>query len=278
MEKKNTELTIRAFTHLCKEYCGSGDYNIEAAAERALNYFGATKSDREVIRPTIELERRWYDSIEKGEPDFSVYDEPVMLSETWACWRLYSRKYLALFSKQLKDGSRLYDRILKMGAICDLGCGPGITTLAMREMFPSLCITGTQLATSMQFKLAKHLAAENSFEIAEAPTCAGFVFASEYFEHFENPVEHLREVLSATECRLILFANAFGAKAVGHFNVYKDGERTMSAKETSRAFNLQLRASGFQRVETGFWNNRPSVFEKIQQAEVSPNASQLSLL
>lgn len=259
---KATEITLAQFAQLCKSYGGTEDYNIVSAANLAIDYFGATKAGRNIIRPSIDLERRWYDSLAAGLPDFSVYDDPIMLSDTWACWRLYSRKYISLINKRLKDGTCLYDRITKMESICDLGCGPGLTTLELAEMFPSLKITGTQLASSAQFKVANHLASRFGFSIAEQAPTADFVFASEYFEHFERPVEHLRDILDATNCKLIMFANAFGALAVGHFNTYKDGVKTMNAKETGRAFNAELRKRGFCRVDTGFWNNRPNVFER----------------
>lgn len=47
-------------------------------------------------------------------------------------------------------------------------------------------------------------------------------FASEYFEHHELPVKHLIELLEVSHPRLLVIANSFGARSIGHFDSYYD--------------------------------------------------------
>jgi len=91
---------------------------------------------------------------------------------------------------------------------------------------------------------------------------ADLVFASEYFEHWEAPIEHLEEVLSKATPKALVIANAFGSKSVGHFDVYKDRGVEFSPKNISRKFNQCLRNHGYTLVQTKFWNGRPTVWIK----------------
>ena len=95
---------------------------------------------------------------------------------------------------------------------------------------------------------------------------ADLIFASEYFEHFEKPIEHLSDVLRNIDPRYMLIANTFNGKAVGHFNSYVHHNKKYDGKTISKMFNDTLRQHGYEKIETNCWNNRPNYWKKIQSA------------
>jgi hypothetical protein len=216
------------------------------------------------LREYQEIEDRWYKSLQAGAPDYSVYDDPYMLVEVWACWVNYSRKYIGLLGKpgQTEHGS-LRDALGTINSIADIGCGCAYTTSAWKEAYPDADVLGTQVVGSPQFEIASNMGRQHGFSIVGSlQEHADLVFASEYFEHWEAPVEHLETVLSAATPKALIIANAFGSKSVGHFDFYKDRGVDYSPKAISRKFNQCLRNHGYTLVHTKFWNGRPTVWIK----------------
>lgn len=87
------------------------------------------------------------------------------------------------------------------------------------------------------------------------------VFASEFFEHLTNPIEYLTKLIKTYRPKYFVFANTFGQMALGHFNSYFDDGCEYVGKQVSRRFNKVLRENGYVKVETGFFNHRPSIFK-----------------
>lgn len=87
-----------------------------------------------------------------------------------------------------------------------------------------------------------------------------FVFASEYFEHIENAVEHLTDIIDTCNPKYLIIANSFNTISIGHFNEYLHSGLKIPAKNMSKLFNLTLKKRGYIKVKTSFWNNRPSFF------------------
>jgi hypothetical protein len=100
--------------------------------------------------------------------------------------------------------------------------------------------------------------------ISERPVPADLVFASEYFEHFEEPIAHLVEVVELTRPRALLIANAFSAKSIGHFDEYVVDGRRVSGDVVGRRFNDTLRRIGYSKIETRLWNNRPAYWKRAE--------------
>lgn len=229
-------------------------------AEEAARYYRASKKGREGLRELQALERRWYASIASGTPDYSVYDDEYILSDIWSSWVGCSRRYLLALRSPRSLGERtVFDDLVGVRRVVDLGCGFGYSTAALKELFPEAEVYGTQLAGGRQWRLAAAVGEERGFGLApRVDRPSELVFASEYFEHIERPIEHLTEVLDRARPRYLVVANAFGAKSVGHFPEYQDGARRLSPAETSRLFGRTLRERGFENVATSFWNRRPS--------------------
>lgn len=213
------------------------------------------------VRDAIEnhdLQNRWYSSLRAGKPDYTVYDGHAYLAESWACWSVYSRRYLRALA------AIVFPRIGVVESVADLGGGFGFTTLALRELFPRARVGFTNLPGTIQTNIAQRLGIQHGFSyLGTYPCISELVFASEYFEHFVQPVDHLRSILDAAQPRIIVIANAFGSPAVGHFDFYDiDGIR-YNGPTTSRRFNDELRKHGFAKMKTGMWNDRPQVWQRL---------------
>lgn len=216
---------------------------------------------------TRDAEAHWYASVDAGAPDWSVYAGDAYLAEAWVCWKIYSRKYLHELSK---PGGFLA-RLPVLSSIVDLGCGLGYTTAVLRELFPmARSVVGTNLPDTKQWAFATRLGKEYGFSLRSSLLGIGgvdLVFASEYFEHFEEPLRHLRDVLTQLRPKILITANTFTGRSVGHFNRYlcpdTDQSPVMFAgRDVSHRFNRMLRESGYAQVPVKHWNNRPTVWHR----------------
>lgn len=234
-------------------------FNLEEARALALStmkYYKGNADERLALRAMQALEDRWYVSLKAGIPDYGVYDNNYYVSDIWACWVVYSRKSL----KTLMPFLSFFHGVT---SIADLGCGIGYTTAGLKELFPSAAVYGTQLEKTFQYEVAKGLGRERGFAVFPVvQPKTEFIFASEYFEHFEAPTAHLREVLAVAGPRYLVLVNSFGSLSIGHFSTYQHEGRSVPNYQMGRTFNDVLRRSGYKKVETGFWNNRPAVWER----------------
>ena len=219
------------------------------------------------------LQDRWYDSIKKKKVDYGVYNENDYLAELWACWVHCSRKYLLkiISDKSMSNGG-IMANIGNVKRVVDLGCGIGYSTIALKQIFSDSEVIGTNLENTIQMNFLKKLAIKNNFiiisDLKEINKPIDVVFASEYFEHFFEPIEHLKEILNILQPRIIFTANAFGPKAIGHFDYYSayDNQdkwlKLFNPKKTSILFNNELRKQGYIKMKTNLWNNRPVFWKK----------------
>lgn len=229
--------------------------NAERIAQVA--FYLDKKPNVEDVFNSNELEERWYTSLKKGIPDYSIYEDDLYISEAWNCWNNYSRIYLKLVEKT----KNFFQGVSTIG---DLGCGIGFTTASLSCIFQGANVTGTNLTKSNQYKIAALLAKQYNFQISEKiknPT--DLIFASEYFEHFVNPIEHLKEILEETSPKYLVVANTFNNSATGHFPFYSIENEMKDGKETSRMFATTLKNYNYEKIKLGFWNNRPNVWKKV---------------
>lgn len=214
-----------------------------------------------------DMENLWYTALRSGSADYSVYDSDLYLIEAWACWWTYSRRYLREIQKpQSLPPLGVMNQLRSCQTVVDLGNGLGLTTAALKTLFPAATVYGTNVPGSTQYRIASHLAERYGFHMVADPANIGsptdLVFASEYFEHFGQPLDHLQEVVSALRPTRLLIANTFGGDAIGHFDEYRIGTKTVPGSVTGRLFNKHLRALGYRKVATGMWNNRPAYWIK----------------
>ncbi len=226
----------------------------------------AVKARDHQASPALKaLETRWYNSLPK--PDYGVYGADNYIADLWGCWIIYSRKYLRNIqgANSLTKGHSVLSHLDDSRLILDLGCGFGHTAAAWRELIPTAKVIGTNVSNTLQFRVAEVMGTQYGFDMkSEAPKCeADLIFASEYFEHFERPIEHLIEVVETTSPRKFLTANAFGQRAIGHFINYKVGSRTVHGKQMGRVFTAAMGKLGYRRVKTKMWNQRPALWARV---------------
>ena len=215
-------------------------------------------ADRRELDDT-PLEARWYASLD-DRPDYEVYDADEYAIELWFGWIEYSRGYV-------RDLGRLVDRgiLVNVESVADLGCGAALTTVALCDVWPLARVIGTNVS-ERQLNVGRRLAAQAGFEIETAlMERVDLVFASEYFEHFREPVAHLDDVLDDGRPRYVVTASSFTARAIGHFPSYCVDGREIAGRETARLFNRRLRDRGYEPVLTGFWNNKPAVWRAAER-------------
>jgi SAM-dependent methyltransferase len=194
---------------------------------------------------------RWYAALDAGAPDYTVYGEDEYLADLWAGWVTYSRGYLRGVRSILGD--------FNPAVVVDVGCGFGYTTAALAQLYPlALRVSGTNLP-GIQQRIAEGLGVR-VLPSVDAP--ADLVFASEYFEHFAEPVEHLRSILDVAAPTYLVTANTFNSRSIGHFPSYRVDGETLSGPATSRAFGAEMRRRGYAKLKTGLWNERPTFWVK----------------
>ncbi len=234
------------------------DIDINIAYDLALKtikYYQGDVKYRFALRQGQDIENKWYDSLEKGQPDYSLYDDDYFAVEIWACWVVYSRKYLTLINKAIN--------LKGIRSIIDMGCGIGYTTAALKQICPNAKVLGTNIEKTTQYKVAQDIGKKYGFGlIPKVNQQADMIFASEYFEHIETPIKHIEEVVKICNPKILVIANAFGAKSMGHFNFYKVDDKLVENKKIGRVFNSKLRELGYKQLKLGFWNNRPQVWSK----------------
>jgi SAM-dependent methyltransferase len=244
------------------------DFDSAKAVElttNAIRYYRGDKDARSSMRELQAIESRWYKSLAKGKPDYSVYSDPYFLCEVWACWMVYSRKYLLEIqsSKSLGTKSIVTD-IGKVKTVADLGCGFGYTTAALKEIFPKADVVGTNVKPSSQYTVASRIGKEREFIMR--PSALGIHFdlvvAFEYFEHILNPIEHLNEIVESCKPKFFLIANSFNTTSVGHFDEYLHCGARIAGKDISRMFNQEMREHGYEMVKTKLWNNKPAYWKR----------------
>lgn len=232
-------------------------------SKASINYCTASKIDRDKIpRNQLNvLHDRWYESLSNKKPDWSVYDEDAYLGDLWACWAIYSRNYLKkIHTTNVLSGAGEIKKIV------DLGCGFAYTTVGLRQIYPRATVIGTNLDNTVQMDLAKQMADKYDFDMVssirdiEAPI--DLLFASEYFEHIIGPIYHLKDILYRLNPKVLILANAFTTKSIGHFDHYNIDNSAVSGKKVSRLFNAELKNHGYKRMQTKFWNNRPDFWVK----------------
>lgn len=247
---------LEHFAELC-ELAGlnSAQLTRDAVAEiRHLNGVGLQP------RRLKALEARWYASLQRGEPDWGVYADDSYMAELWACWAVHSRRDLRKFR------ALVLDQVSGVGLVIDLGCGFGFTTAVLAELFPNAVVYGTNLSGTVQAALASVVGRRYRFSVVGSvksiSESGGLLYASEYFEHVQAPVEHFAEIVGAVKPSAMLIASTFNKPSIGHFDEYLVDGKLVNGKTASSLFDDAVRGCGYSRVKTRFWNQRPAYWVK----------------
>lgn len=276
LAKAPREVTEEFFDSLAemKDIMPYSRLRLENTLDRTIRYYRSNNGVRSQMRELQTLEKRWYESLETGLPLYSVYDDPVMLLDVFACFVVYSRNYLRSLCNT--NFPKIFEDVSPLTHVLDLGCGVGYTTKALSEIFKKANVYGTNFDDSRQMKFCER-------QWSNEPRCkfmdldsvyseidrVDLVFASEYFEHLEEPITELKEIIRNLKPKWIVVANAFNTKSVGHFHQYhikrenSDTTEIVHAKEMSKEFIAFVIFQGYDRVQTTIWNNRPTIYRRV---------------
>jgi SAM-dependent methyltransferase len=232
-------------------------------------YYKGNKDLRDELVELVSLENQWYNALDKGEIDYSVYDDDYYFTDIWSCWCIYSREYMRAIKKHnsLNETTSLYDGKFKDSkVIVDLGCGVGYTTISFKQIFPDATVYGTNLEDTKQYSFCEKNSKEHGFKLVNSidkvKEQVDILFASEYFEHIHNPIEHANDIIEKVNPKFFFLANAFNTRSVGHFREYLHEGSTIDQKDISKLFNDNMVYNGYSKVKTKLWNNRPTLWER----------------
>lgn len=256
---------LRRYLKRCSEYVSFDVDRAFVVARDSIRKHNGSQIPDSAVREMVALEQKWYQSLRNGEPDYSVYDSPFYFIDVWVCWVAYSRKYLKTISSptSLSTGSIVDSLKENVKGIVDLGCGFGYTTAALAKLFPDASVRGTNLPGTAQYDMACGLADFRNFTVSDSFTGpADLVFASEYFEHIEAPLEHLQNIIEECQPKCFIVASTFTKPAIGHFEKYRHAGMTFQGKSVGRMFGKVMRGFGYEKVETNCWNSRPALWRR----------------
>jgi len=224
-----------------------------------------------------ELTALWYAHLREENLDaaYSVYNDDYYFTDLWNCFTIYSRRYLRdMHRPSLPDGKSVLELTKPAKTVVDIGCGMGYTTSALTEMYSDAKVYGINLKGTKQWDFCERMAQEYGFDMVDGidavPSNVDVLFASEYFEHILNPIDHTNEIVEKLNPKYFIIGNAFNTHSIGHFNTYYvdtntlDGveSKAVDQKDISVMFNKNLRNLGYERVKTKLFNNKPNVWRR----------------
>jgi len=233
-----------------------------------INYYKGDKIKRAELVYLQEPENIWYNALKKNKIDYSVYDDHYYFTDLWACWVIYSRTYLKGIVKDnsLTANTSILSLLKGINSILDLGCGIGYTTASLKQIFNNAIVYGTNIEDTKQYLFCKSMSKKYNFkivpEISKINHSIDLIFASEYFEHIENSLEHLQDIIKKLNPKYFIIANAFNTRSVGHFIEYKYYGRIIKQDKISKLFNNILISNKYKKIKTKLWNNKPNIYIK----------------
>jgi SAM-dependent methyltransferase len=264
---KITHNDLAEFLMMCSKHVKLDVISTFNLIQGMVKDFNGQSVPRAELKAIEDLEARWYKSLEKGQPDYSVYADPLYYCDLWLCWLKYSRSYLTLMNKDTTvkkyNRSIVEDSKEQVKTVFDLGCGVGYTTAVLKSFYPKAKVYGTNLKGTPQWDMATTMGQQHKFTVTDTLKKADLVFASEYFEHIEEPLDHLAYILLKCKPKYLVIANSFSADAIGHFRTYKNKNKptTIYHKAMARHFNILLKSAGYYQEDIKNWNSRPSYWK-----------------
>lgn len=213
--------------------------------------------------PSSRLEEIWYNHLINTPDYYSIYDHEEYFIDLWCCFKLYSRDYLKKVYKAINENDSVKKNMVNIRSVLDLGCGIGYSTVILKEIFPESTTYGYNLKNSKQYVFCEYISKKFDFNVIHDLTGISdvdVIFASEYFEHFERPIEHFYDIVKLVNPKFIILANSFNTRSAGHFLTYKNDDLIIDQKDISRLFNKFLLSAGYSKLGIRVFNNKPSFY------------------
>jgi SAM-dependent methyltransferase len=239
-----------------------------------------------------DLTEKWYELEKKNLNEaYELYNHKYYFTDMFNCYRHYSRKYINILNKtKIEDKTFVEHYQNNIKGVLDIGCGCGFTCMHLKHIFPNSKVYGVNLKDTYQFKFCQKLTNEkNLFTLTDDYNNINdnidLIFASEFFEHIDKPIELVINLIEKFNPKFIVTANAFNTRSIGHFSEYlvkteiynkykvifsdkkknveleeKDGYKIVDQKNISKIFNKYLRKNGYSKLKTGYYNSRPYIW------------------
>lgn len=226
------------------------------------------KSEAKRLLKTTELFDRlteeWYLKLNSNDLNsaYRVYDDDYYFVDIFNCYITYSRYYINRILK-----SKAYEDLKDITSFVDIGCGLSYSTCALKQLFPNAKAYAVNLRDTKQWKFCEVMGQKYDFtlvgSIHEIKQNVDMVFASEYFEHIERPLDHFDEIVSAVNPKWFVIANAFNTHSIGHYEKYCHDNLTIDQSKISSMFNKHIRENNYKDINYSIWNNKPKIWKKI---------------
>ena len=234
--------------------------------KETIKYYDSPKQGRTELVHLQSMQKQWYDALDQGRVDYSVYNHEYYLTDVWACWVLYSRGYLRALKNpnSLEKGKSVISIMKDVRGVLDLGNGLGYSTAGLKTLFPDANVWGTNISNTDQWAFCQEMSKYHGFNMAESGEVTDnidLVFASEYYEHIQNPLYHVEKVVEKWSPKYFVIANSFNTISIGHFyEYYNDENELIPEKDISRLFNKKMRSLGYKKLKTRIFNDRPTIW------------------
>jgi len=204
-----------------------------------------------------DLDEWWWN---KHYKDFSRYSSWQYLYAALNCFVEYSRWNVIVGLENLES----WDLIKEIDSVVDVGAGIGLSTMLLADSLPWADVHYNNIPSIQVdfFKKHKHQRIKLSSErdlVKHGPF--DLILASEYFEHFEEPIKQLEFLQNEVGFKIMIVSNSFTAKSYGHFKSYIIEGREYEPRQMSAIFNSVLEGPDYDRPKVAkSWNLHPQIF------------------
>lgn len=134
--------------------------------------------------------KKWYKALVNDRIWWDLYTSDYYIAALVFCYFKFSRHYVRLLEKNKEA--------FKIKSILDVGNGLGCSTDDLACIFPDAKVVGTNIE-GIQTEIARKLYPNINIIQKIPKKHYDLIFASEYFEHFEDPFQHLRKMLKRND-------------------------------------------------------------------------------
>jgi len=237
------------------------------------NIFNIDKKEAKRLLKTNELFHKltdeWYVKLNSSNKNsaYRVYDDEYYFVDIFNCFVTYSRDYI----KRIKK-SKAYEDLKDIKSYVDIGCGISYSTCALKQLFPNAKAYAINLRETKQWKFCEFMSEKYGYTLVDSIDSINekvdLVFASEYFEHIENPTKHFDEIVTAIDPDWFVIANAFNTHSIGHYEKYYYNDQIIDQSKINLIFNKHIRESNFKDMNYSIWNNKPKIWKKTKDTNL----------
>lgn len=164
--------------------------------------------------------------------NLSFYDSYVYCYETINCFKVYTKDNINKVRDVLKKAN--------VKSILDFGAGIGLSSLYLKEKFPNSSVYYYNIGT-LQQNILKNLDSLNNITPITTLLSTDVFCAFDVFEHFQNPINEIKNILDVFQYKYLVFNNVFNySDAIGHYKIYSHSNIEFNGEEINNFFNKYL--------------------------------------